>query len=86
MEEGTERIFWIDLILVFNLKIVSVQKFLWYSLETISSEKCIQTFKEFIDSFCWWINLLYLLKHEQACAKQTIESSLRWSSVSKKYM
>jgi hypothetical protein len=48
MEEGTERIFWIDLILVFNLKIVSVQKFHRYSLETISSEKCIQMFKEFI--------------------------------------
>jgi hypothetical protein len=26
---NTERIFWIDLILVFNLKIVSVQKFHW---------------------------------------------------------
>jgi hypothetical protein len=47
-EEDTERIFWIDLILVFNLKIVSVQKFHWYSLETISSEKCIKMLKEFI--------------------------------------
>jgi hypothetical protein len=47
-EEDTERIFWLDLILVFNLKIVSVKKFHWYSLETISSEKCIKTFKEFI--------------------------------------
>jgi hypothetical protein len=45
---NTARIFWIDLILVFNLKIVSVQKFDCYSLETISSEKCINTFKEFI--------------------------------------